>query len=397
MPTRAFLLTPAGRGAVATIAVCGDHAWPTVADCCHIVTRLPAASAPALGQVVFARWPIQRRAPTNAPARGDAPAVAASPADEVVLCRLAEDRVEVHCHGGSAACQAVLQSLADRGCPLGDWRSAAEFFSAEPLAAQAAVAACQAQTDRTAAILLDQHDGALSKSIATLCDQLRGENPAAALPVLQQLLNYENVGRHLLAPFKVVLAGAPNVGKSSLVNRIAGFERSITFDQPGTTRDVVSVATVIDGWPVELADTAGLRGAGDAIEMAGMAAAEQAVAAADLPVLVWDATAPWNADAGSLAARWPHALSVFNKCDLAQPSPAATTVLGEVLRVSARTGEGLEALLSAIAQRLVPSAPPAGVAVPFLPRHFDLLRECLAHLNRGDAPAAIAAARALGH
>jgi tRNA modification GTPase len=72
-----------------------------------------------------------------------------------------------------------------------------------------------------------------------------------------------DLGRHLTRPWRVVVAGAPNVGKSSLINALAGFTRTVVTAVPGTTRDVVATAAAIDGWPVELIDTAGLRLTGD--------------------------------------------------------------------------------------------------------------------------------------
>ena len=81
-------------------------------------------------------------------------------------------------------------------------------------------------------------------------------------------------GRHLLTPFDVVLAGPANVGKSSLINALVGYNRAIVYDAPGTTRDVITAETAIDGWPVTLSDTAGLRDSDDPLEMAGVQTAQ---------------------------------------------------------------------------------------------------------------------------
>ena len=114
----------------------------------------------------------------------------------------------------------------------------------------------------------------------------------------------------------MVLAGRTNVGKSSLLNALAGHGRAIVHHVPGTTRDAVTVATAIDGWPVELCDTAGLRPPDDAVERAGIELARERLAEADLVVLVADRSRPWSAEDQALRDQWPGAVLVHNKCDL---------------------------------------------------------------------------------
>src|SRR5690606_16577637 len=87
---------------------------------------------------------------------------------------------------------------------------------------------------------------------------------------LAALVDRAPLGLHLTRPWHVALAGAPNVGKSSLLNAVLGYGRAIVFDQPGTTRDVLDAVTAIDGWPVRLTDGAGLRESVDALEAAGV-------------------------------------------------------------------------------------------------------------------------------
>ncbi len=379
MASRAFLITPPGRGAVATIALHGLQAWDVVARCFRPASMRGGRSVPAIGRVQFGRWPLQ--------AGADAAESGNVPAEEVVVCRISPEGmaiqcVEIHCHGGPAAWRAIMETLLARGCEAGDWKDAALTVS-DALRAEAAIALCQATTERTASILLDQYSGALTGAIARLREQLSGGDLSGAGSQLQRLLAWGNLGCHLNAPFKVVLAGAPNVGKSSLINRLAGYERSIVFDQPGTTRDVVTASTAIDGWPVELADTAGLRTAADELEAAGVAAAGEQLDAADLVVLVFDVSQPWTTADEGLLRQWPLALVAENKRDRA---PGIGVRRG--LLASAKTGQGISELLAEIARRLVPNAPQPGEAVPFLPRHYEILRRTALRLAHGDVTSA---------
>ncbi len=158
----------------------------------------------------------------------------------------------------------------------------------------------------------------------------------------------------------MAVAGPPNVGKSSLVNALAGYQRCIVTPTPGATRDVVTTRLAIDGWPVELADTAGVRDATDALETQGMRMARETTAAADLCLWILDASA---------APVWPEFQGavqlVVNKID--RPAAWDPNEATGAVRVSALTGAGLAELCAALSRRLVPDPPPAGAAVPFTP------------------------------
>ena len=120
-----------------------------------------------------------------------------------------------------------------------------------------------------------------------------------------------------------MIAGKPNVGKSSLINALVGYDRSIVHPAPGTTRDVVAASTAIDGWPATLCDTAGLHGGGDAIKHNGIALASRRIAEADLVLLVFDASVRWSEEDADLLAGLPDALVVHNKIDAAAASDLA--------------------------------------------------------------------------
>ncbi len=135
------------------------------------------------------------------------------------------------------------------------------------------------------------------------------------------------------------------------------------------------------GWPVELSDTAGLRSTGDALEAAGMELAESRLAAADAIVLVFDIRGPWDENAGRLIARWPGALVVYNKADLAG-LPADCRPAG--ICTSAIDGRGLSQLEQALVRHLVPVEPAAGMALAFTSRQAECWQRILAAVDLPD-------------
>ena len=238
------------------------------------------------------------------------------------------------------------------------WQELETKTTGNALRSAALAALTAAPTVRTAAILLDQFHGAFEKAIRAIRD-------TDDLDGLDELVRYAPLGQHLTQPWRVVIAGAPNVGKSSLANALAGYQRSVVSPQPGTTRDAVSARIAVDGWPIELTDTAGLRSGADDLEEAGIEQARDVVASADLCLWLLDGSAP---------PVWPEETIaklhyVVNKIDL----PAAWDIreAASALAVSARTGAGVADLVQALANWLVPEAPPVGAAVPFTPELCD--------------------------
>jgi tRNA modification GTPase len=289
--------------------------------------------------------------------------------DEVVAVVLGAEpfEVEIQCHGGPAPLALVVEALTTAGGTVVEPDRWVESSKPSPIAAQAQLDLAEAPTVRAAEILLDQMQGALDLEIQRAAE-LAATHPIAALERLDELVRRSRVGCRLLNGWRVVLAGRPNVGKSRLLNALAGFDRAIVTATPGTTRDVVTVRTAFDGWPVELADTAGLRPTADDVETAGIALARARQAEADLVLLVLDGSEPLTSFDLALVDAHPEALRVVNKADLPRawgPDPASTLI------VSAERGDGLDPLIAAIAARLVPEPPPPGAGVPFRPEHLD--------------------------
>jgi tRNA modification GTPase len=273
--------------------------------------------------------------------------------------------------------------LAAAGCRTANWRDSLEELESDPIRRAALGPLAAAATLRTAAILLDQYQGALADALGTVSADLAAGRMGQAIGRLDTLLARAGAGNHLVAPFRVVLAGAPNVGKSSLMNKIMGYDRAIVLPTPGTTRDSISAQTAIDGWPVELIDTAGLRDASDPLEQEGVARTRHALAAADLVVWVVDGGRCRSGEDREVASVHPDALWVYNKSDVAATAPRPPGIW-----TSALTGDGVDALLAAVASRLVPNPPAPGEAVPFAEDQIAVLVECRAAVERGDAPAA---------
>jgi tRNA modification GTPase len=300
--------------------------------------------------------------------------------DEVVLAvtRVAPmPWLEVHCHGGRQVIGLVVETLEAGGLRSCTWQELERATADDPLQALAAVTLAEARTARTAAILLDQHQGALGRALDAISAALDRDDRALAGRLLEELARWAALGRHLTAPWRVTVAGPPNVGKSSLVNALAGYQRSVVDPTPGTTRDVVTTLLAIDGWPVELSDTAGLRDAAGDLESQGIRQARTALASADLCLWVLDASAP---------PVWPPSPAetvrlVVNKVDL----PAAWDLdqAAGAVQVSARTGAGLTGLCRSLGCWLVPDAPTPGAAAPFNASLCDLIVEGRDHLAAG--------------
>ena len=320
-----------------------------------------------------------------------------------------EDVVELHLHGGGAVIAGVVEALAAhpglRAAEPGEFtRRAFENGKLELTQAEGLADLVNAETAAQRRQALRQLGGAfgarceawraaLLRSLAHLeaeIDFVDEDLPAGHLDgcrddiarlrgEIAACLDDGGGGERVREGVDVVILGAPNVGKSSLLNRLAGREAAIVSARAGTTRDVIEVHLELGGYAVTLADTAGLRAAGDEIEGAGVRRATARAELADLKLIVGDASAPHGVVAVGVGGG---ELMVWNKADLVSPPRCARRPAG--LEVSALTGEGIEGLVAAIeaaaAGRL---ADGAGAAITRV-RHRRALEDCAAALARAD-------------
>jgi tRNA modification GTPase len=355
---RVTLLTPRGRGALAVVGVAGPEATRAVGRLFHPRGTRPLATRP-VGSISFGRWADAERG------------------EELVVVRCAADAFEVHCHGGLAASAAVIASLEAIGGVQQAWPAWLAANGASAIEVEAREALAQAGGPKAARILSRQLAGALQAELDRIAALRRFGAEAAGREAIERLVAASRVGLRLTRPWRVVVAGPVNAGKSSLVNALAGYARSIVSPDPGTTRDLLETRITLHGWEIDLVDTAGLRGedldAASPTEQAGIERAEAATTDADL-VLRVGTEGLWTVSGRLAESPNGTTIDVLSQCDL--PSAAGSGPPG-LIRTSAVTGEGIEELAAAIVDRLVPEERDDPTllsgAVPFTPRQMGLL------------------------
>lgn len=290
-----------------------------------------------------------------------------------------EDVVEINCHGGPAPLSAVLLLVLGRGARLAEpgefTRRAFLNGRIDLVQAEAVIDRIRARTRAGLRAAAAAAHGALSRELHALRESLAQvlarveaavdfpdeDVPELITPALrdelvavrrrmQELLDTSGAGRLYREGAQVVLAGRPNVGKSSLFNALLRDARAIVTAIPGTTRDLLEETITLSGVPVRLTDVAGLRTAQDEVEQIGVDRARQALKTADAVVLVVDAAAPPDAEderlAEELRAQECPVVLAINKIDVAESveAPSWARGLAAVCPVSALTGDGLHAL-----------------------------------------------------
>lgn len=326
-----------------------------------------------------------------------------------------EDVAEFHVHGGPAVVAALADALAAlpglRPADPGEFTQRA--FTAGRLdltEAEGIADLIAAETEAQRRQALRQMEGglhtlyegwrsglleAMAHVEATLdfSDQdLPADAAVAVSPRLAALeteiavhLDDDRRGERLRAGFSVAILGAPNAGKSSLLNRLAGRDAAIVSAHAGTTRDVIEVQMDIAGWPVTIADTAGLRESADEVEGEGVRRALARAESADLALIVMDGARGPAADRQSLALVGEAAILILNKIDLLPGAPPETVEGHRVLPTSCRTGVGIDALAASLAGAIERRYPLAAEPALTRARHRQALADCRAALARARA------------
>ncbi|HNX35143.1 MAG TPA: tRNA uridine-5-carboxymethylaminomethyl(34) synthesis GTPase MnmE [Kiritimatiellia bacterium] len=319
-----------------------------------------------------------------------------------------EDTLEIQGHGGSVPSRRLLEAVLAAGARLaGPGEFTKRAFLNGRLDLTQAEAVCdfiQSRTDRAAHVARAQLDGALGQRIGALYERVlavcadvehlldfdEGELPDTFLSLtagrveravleLERLAATWNEGHLLRDGALVVISGRPNAGKSSLLNALLGRDRAIVNAAPGTTRDVIEEGYALNGVPVRLADTAGLRETGDAVEREGIDRARDLMLQADLNVHLVDGSVAADDALRRELDRLParRTLIGVTKCDL--PEAALLPLPGErtLVKLSVKTGAGLVELKAAMARLLGVDMEAQGQPVVAL-RHVTELQESAA-------------------
>jgi tRNA modification GTPase len=329
-----------------------------------------------------------------------------------------EDMVEISCHGSPVILRRVLDQTQLQGARIAEpgefTLRACKNGKMNLSQAEAIRDLINAQTDAAAAQAARQLNGELSAALSPAKEMLiqiivrlesalefvEDDLPQYQIEDLRnELLSVKGIvadlastfstGRALREGIKVAIIGLPNVGKSSLFNKLVGLNRAIVTEIAGTTRDSISESIVLRGVPVLLTDTAGIRDATDRIEEIGIERTQQAMVDADLLLVVIDGTTGISAEDRAIIAqtRSGRDIIAINKSDLSDATDIDDQLDGrlKVVHVSALTGAGLDALAAVI---LEPFGAFESEAVGLLvtdSRHYDLLRRTIESLDESAA------------
>jgi len=265
----------------------------------------------------------------------------------------------------------------------------------DPIRIEAMELIPHAPTLLAARVLLDQYHGALSSTLDALRKEIEhGSDWAGAEKALERLLSTARFGRGLHEYTRIVIAGRPNVGKSTLANALLRFDRIIVHHAPGTTRDTIEELFSIKGVPFLLVDTAGMREARSAVEEEGVQRGREELHRADVVLLVFDGAAPLQQeDRELLDARLPaQVIPVLNKCDLPRivNQQEVSAKLGATpIEIAALHDTDIETLEERILEAAYPVRPRPGDAVIFTERQESRIGALLQAVRQRNVQEAV--------
>ena len=322
-----------------------------------------------------------------------------------------DDVVELQCHGGAAAANSVMKSVLSAGCRLaepGEFTCRAFLNGKLDLLQAEAVADIISSSSQTALHMAQkQLSGSLSNKIDELYDliiQLRSEcesrldfpdeeldfdesvpeKCAASRRAIEELISTARAGSIIRDGVQVVLAGKPNSGKSSLLNRILGYDRAIVSAIPGTTRDTVESSAVIRGIGVNLTDTAGLRESSDPVEKMGIERSFRTIRAGMVTFWLLDASSDdLESEVSAIDHQAPGVIAVWNKCDIADGENLPETGLPTV-KISAKSGKNVEMLFDEFEKMVFAGESPVIPETAVNARSAALLEGSLEHLAAAE-------------
>ena len=316
-----------------------------------------------------------------------------------------EDTVEFHCHGSPAVLAAGLEALYNAGAlpaKRGEFTKRAFLNGKLDLTqAEAVIDLIEADTADAAANAAGQVGGVLQKKLAPIYDDLTNlcshfhavldypdediedfglENYSSNLrqnaKALYNLLQTYGQGRILRQGVAAAIVGKPNVGKSSLLNALAGYDRVIVTDIPGTTRDTVEETVMLGSTRLRLIDTAGIRETADTVEAMGVQRSKEAVENADLVIFVCDGSQELTEEDHAiidLCLEHENAIALINKTDLGSKIDPSDLPFMAVIRICAKTGEGLDQLADMVDTMFEGEAPCDG-SILTNARQYDACR-----------------------
>ncbi|MBO8170000.1 MAG: tRNA uridine-5-carboxymethylaminomethyl(34) synthesis GTPase MnmE [Thermoanaerobacteraceae bacterium] len=410
--TIAAVATPVGEGGIGIIRISGKDAVNIAKKIFQAKNKVAVEEIPSftlrLGNIVDSEHKVI--------------------VDEVLLTVMrgpksytAEDVVEIHCHGGPQVIERILQLVLDAGARLaepGEFTKRAFLNGRIDLVqAEAVIDVIRAKTDAALSAAVSQLRGKLSNRLQQVKERLIGVMAQMEASIdfpeevgdvdyaelkrsledisrtVAEMIEEGHQGKVLKEGLKTVIVGRPNVGKSSLLNALLKEERAIVTDIPGTTRDIIEEVVNVNGIPLRIIDTAGIRETIDEVEKIGVSLARESLVDADLVLFVIDVTAGLSRDDNIIAEqlRADNTLVLLNKTDVEKRAVTSEDIKKmlpefEVIEISAKEEWGLDKLANAIKKRIFGGQIKGGEReIITRTRHINALKRTYKHLKEAIA------------